>query len=86
MYQAIETKYFGPTNSNPGRVIAKAQAGKLVHEWDHSLGIGKNHAEAARKLAEKLGWSGLWFGAFNAKGDDNVFVYHDQNSEAEFVL
>lgn len=54
--QAIETKYLGPTNTRPGRIKAKAWAGSITVEWDHSLSVEKNHESAASALRQKLGW------------------------------
>jgi hypothetical protein len=75
--QAIETKYFGPTNTRGGRVRASAQAGKLSVAYDHGLNVEDNHAAAAIKLAKKLGWTsyGDLHGGGNAKGDGFCFVF-----------
>lgn len=62
MYQAIVTKYVGPTNHKGARVIAAAEAGKVTVSWDYALGVPENHALAARKLAEHYGWNGVWVG------------------------
>ena len=55
MYQAIVTKFLGPTNSRGARIVARAQAGKITVSWDHSLNVDANHTAAARALAEKMG-------------------------------
>ena len=75
--QAIETKYFGPTNTRGARVRAAAYAGKLSVAWDHALSVEDNHAAAAMKFAKKLGWEkyGDLHGGGNAKGDGFVFVF-----------
>lgn len=39
-----------------GRLIAKAQAGKVQSHWDHGLNRDDNYAAAAMKLATKFGW------------------------------
>ena len=66
-YQAIVTKYHGPTNTRGARVRATAEAGHVTLSWDHALGVTENHAAAARALAEKFGWTGVWFmGGLNA--------------------
>ena len=59
--QAIVTKYHGPTSTQPGRIIATAEAGRVVHYYDHGRSQDANHDEAARKLADKLGWAGSWY-------------------------
>lgn len=56
-YQAIETKYLGPTNTKGGRVKATADAGSITVEWDHALNIHDNHEAAARALLDKLDWA-----------------------------
>lgn len=56
MFQAIVTKYFGPTNHRGARVKASAQAGSLTIPWDHALNSDQNHENAAVALAKKYGW------------------------------
>ena len=56
MRQAIVTEYFGPTEHRPGRVIAKAFAGKVIYNWNDALDIDENHLQAAVQLANKFGW------------------------------
>lgn len=75
MRQAITTAYHGPTNTNGARVSAKAEAGRIVAHWDHALSDNQNHCEAARRFAEKLGWSGLWIGGAPAKFSGYCFVW-----------
>jgi hypothetical protein len=62
MFQAIETKFLGPTNFRGPRIVAKAEAGRIVVPWDHALNPAENHARAARALAVKLGWRGTYRG------------------------
>jgi hypothetical protein len=57
MFQAIVTKYHGPTNYKGSRISARADAGRIVVPYDHALNIGENHAAAAQVLAERLGWT-----------------------------
>ena len=62
-YQAITTKYFGPTNHRGARIVARAFAGKVTVPWDYSENVMANHAAAAKALAEKYQWSGgRWHG------------------------
>lgn len=68
MYQAITTKFYGPTNNRNMRVRATAQAGSLFHEWDDKLNPDENHLAAARKLAEKQQWFGHWHGGVAKDG------------------
>jgi len=60
-YQAIVTKYIGPTNTRGSRVKATAAAGSLTLAWDDSLNSERNHTRAAQALAEKFGWGGKWY-------------------------
>ena len=52
--QTIVTKYAGPTNSQPSRIIAKCWLGRVVHLWDYRLNVEANHSAAAAKLIIKL--------------------------------
>lgn len=56
MYQAIQTKFLGPTNTRGARVKAIADAGSITVQWDHRLGIFENHEAAAVALARRYGW------------------------------
>lgn len=55
--QAITTRYLGPTNHRPSRIIAQCNAGRLVVSWDYALNIEDNHGAAAQALIAKLGWT-----------------------------
>lgn len=52
--QAIITKYHGPSNTQPARIIAKCWLGRVVHNWNCELGLMGNHTAAAAKLIIKL--------------------------------
>ncbi len=60
--QSIITKYHGPTNVRGSRVSAKADAGRIVLDWDHALNADNNHVRAAQALAVKFGWTGDYVG------------------------
>lgn len=63
IYQAIQTKFLGPTNTRPARVKAWADAGSVTVSWDHRLSIAENHrAAAAVALADRFNWGGEWIG------------------------
>jgi hypothetical protein len=62
MFQAIQTKYIGPSNVRGARVKAWAEAGSLTLSWDHALNVEENHAKAAQALADKFGWTGPRYG------------------------
>ena len=74
MQQAIETKFYGPTNSSGSRIVAKAWAGSVKVHYNHALNPDQNHLQAAKALADKMGWGGLWIGGGGAKGAGYVFV------------
>ena len=62
--QTIMTKYLSPTDTKAPRVKAMTSSGHrgstYTVEWDDSLNIEGNHADAAQKLLDKLGWLGEW--------------------------
>ena len=62
MFQAIQTKYLGPSNTRGSRVKAWSQAGSITLVWDYALNADENHRTAARMLARKLDWKGVWSG------------------------
>ena len=68
----ISTKYIGPTNTKPSRIVATSGNGhRLAVPWDRALGTPENHANAAQKLANRLDWQGEWVGG----GTDNGYVF-----------
>jgi hypothetical protein len=56
--QAIETKFFGPSNVKGSRIKATAQAGSVTVGYDHALDSEGNHKAAAMKLMDKFNWKG----------------------------
>lgn len=64
--QAIETKFLGPTDTKGDRIKATCAAGSMtIGFYSDRLGNDDNetkHANAARLLAEKLGWTGNAYG------------------------
>jgi hypothetical protein len=68
MYQAIITKWLGPTNFKPGRIKATADAGSLTMSWDHGLNADANHRKAAEALRNKLGWNTEFYGTLEGGG------------------
>jgi hypothetical protein len=72
-YQAIETKYLGPTNCRGARVKARAQAGSVTVCWDNALDPFENHRAAAMALAKRWGWSGRW--AAGGRPNDSGYVF-----------
>lgn len=60
--QAITTKFLGPTDRRGSRIVAHAQAGRVIIDWDHRLNPDANHAAAAAALARKFEWKGRLIG------------------------
>lgn len=54
--QAIQTRYFGPSNVRGSRIKATCAAGSITVGYDHALNSEKNHEAAAIALIAKLGW------------------------------
>jgi len=85
IYQAITTKYIGPSNTRAGRIKAKAWAGSVTVEWDHALNSDANHAAAAEALANKYKWKGTWYGGGMPDQTGNVFVCVESSDKASFT-
>ena len=78
-YQAIETKYYGPTNHRPSRIKAYAQSGRVWVNYDHGLNTQQNHAAAAIAFLHRWEWDGLWVQGANAANTGYVFVQTDRD-------
>lgn len=77
-YKAIETKYLPCTNTKGSRIKAYCEAGSVTIPYPHELSGADVHAEAAKKLILKLGWTGAW----RVGGTTEGFVFvpeHDEN-------
>jgi len=73
--QAIVTKFVCPTDKNPNPMIsARAQAGRVVVDWDHTTGPDLNHKQAAVALCKKFGWVGTLVRGALPSGEQ-VFVF-----------
>ena len=81
MYQAIVTKYYGPTNHRGSRIQAKAQCGRVWMPYDHGLNNAQNHAAAADRFLQKWGWDGKWAGGANPENSGYVFVRVEEESD-----
>jgi hypothetical protein len=80
-YQAIVTKFLGPTDTRGSRVKATCEAGSLTLGWDHSLNSEANHRRAAEALCAKLGWTGEFYGKLHQgglPGSGYAFVFPDE--------
>ena len=68
-WQAIETRYVGPTNFRGARIVATSECGfRSVYDWDHELDQFANHREAARRFAAEHEWFGDWVGGATKRG------------------
>ena len=82
-YQAIVTKFLGPTNVRGSRVKATADAGSITLSWDHSLNVEENHRRAAEALRDKLGWNQPFYGKLHMgglPGSGYAFVFEDKDA------
>lgn len=67
--QAIETSYWGPTETRGSRIRASCEGGSLYVSYDHALDPEENHYAAATALCNKLGWDAArFFGGHLASG------------------
>ena len=74
MYQAIKTKYHGPTNARGSRLTARCQAKRITVGWAHALSVEANHRAAAMELVRSMGWGGEWYGGALPDGTGYAFV------------
>lgn len=73
--QAIETRYFGPTNTRGARIKATTASGiSRTVPYDHAENSEGAHWQAAKALAEQLGWAGYW-AAFTIKSNAKGYVF-----------
>jgi hypothetical protein len=77
MYQAIITKYIGPSNVRGSRVKAIASAGSITLHWNSALNPEQNHTAAARALALKFGWVAEYRGGGMPDDSGYAFVASD---------
>ena len=61
VFQAITTKYLGPSNFRGSRIKAKAAEGSITISYDDRLNSEQAHAQAAEALARKFKWEGRYF-------------------------
>lgn len=75
MKKAIVTRYFGPGAVRGSRIQAKAEGvGAIMYNFEHEDSHGTRHTLAAKALAEKYGWSGLYVAGGMPDGTGNVYV------------
>jgi hypothetical protein len=76
MYQAITTKYLGPTNARGSRILARCAAKRITVAWNHALNPDANHRGAAMALVKALDWDdgSDWYGGSLPDGTGYAFV------------
>ena len=60
--QAIHVKYLPCTNTKESRIRATCAAGSLTIGYPHELSGQAVYRAAAEALAQKLGWTGPYYG------------------------
>lgn len=74
--QAVQTRFFGPTNTRGSRVRAFSEAfprGVTV-PYDHALNSEDNHDAAARAFIVAHEWYGTWVRGGSPDSKGNVYV------------
>lgn len=57
----IRAKYLPPTNHRGSRITVTHGSGtRLIVQWDYSLDLADNYAQAIQKYLDKMGWDGHW--------------------------
>ena len=73
--KAIETKYYGPTNTRGARVTARDSDGNAATiPYPYELSGEAVHRAAAEQLCGKMGWTGRLAGGATKRGYVFVFV------------
>ena len=67
--QAIQTRYFGPSNVKGARIKAWAEAGSVTINYPYELSGQACHRAAAQALADKFGWKSKYLGGCLPNGD-----------------
>lgn len=82
--QAIQTRYYGPTNTRGSRIKAWASAGSISIPYPYELSGQACHRKAAEALVKKLGWNDAYYGGLlggQLKSGDYVFVFSSELSK-----
>ena len=82
MTVAIQTKYVGPTNTKPSKIVAwtldnnpsTGKPNRLAMSYDAADG---KHENVAKALLNKLGWSGKYYRGDTTNGYVFVRVFGD---------
>jgi hypothetical protein len=82
--QAIQTRYFGPTDSRGSRIKAWAAAGSITIPYPYELSGQACHRAAAEALALRLEWDTPFYGSLLGgclPNGDYVFVWNNNYSK-----
>jgi len=60
MFQAIQTKFLGPTNNRGSRYKATCAGGSVTRSADYGVNFEENHKAVAFELLAKMGWDDLY--------------------------
>ena len=59
--KAIQTKFIGATNTRGSRVTVRDGDGNSTwSSYDHGMNAERNHAAGAKKLCDKMKWTGAF--------------------------
>lgn len=87
MFRAIFTKYLGATDRRGSRIKAfDCEGFSVTVNIDYSLRDGENHCAAARKLCEKMNWTGTLVSGGTKDGQVFVFVDSDVLAPEQVLL
>jgi hypothetical protein len=81
--KAIRTRYIGPSNTKPSRIVAETgeHGQRIMTSYSSDLDANKAHAQIARALADKFGWKGELVGGGFPDGT-MVWVFADSPDKA----
>jgi hypothetical protein len=82
--QAIQTRYFGPSNVKGSRIKAWAEAGSVTIPYPHELSGQACHRKAAQALVEKFNWPVHFYGELlggQLADGSYVFVFNSELSK-----
>lgn len=73
--QAITTRYIGPTNFRPSRIVATADAGKITVSYNPAIDTDGNHRAAMLAFCHKFGWGGQNYHPGGLPNGSTVWVH-----------
>lgn len=74
--QCIRTRYLGPTNVRPARIMASTNFATHTVSYDHNLNDGENHTAAAQSLLKRISNPHMKDCYIVANGDFQGDTYH----------